>query len=146
MSEEKQPKPALKKPEFTSIGELLPEQRNVNLICRVVEVKTVLDTTRNDGTKVKIAEATIADKTGSVILTCKTDEHFQTVTMDTPLIVRNGFIKMYKGFMRLGVDKWGLIEVYDDKWGYSQPPAKNEVNTEKNMSAVEYEPVPPDEE
>ena len=40
------------------------------------------------------------------------------------------------------MDKWGLIEAYDDKWGYKKPPNDEDLNTEKNMSKVEYEEVP----
>jgi ssDNA-binding replication factor A large subunit len=67
------PKPALRKPEFTTIGELHPESRTVNLVCKVTDMQTVLEVKRTDGTEVKIMEATLADKTGSLILTCRTE-------------------------------------------------------------------------
>jgi len=50
------------------------------------------------------------------------------------VVVRNAKIDMFKGFMRLAVDKWGKIE-------QAKEPAKFEVNTENNLSTVEYELV-----
>ena len=41
---------------------------------------------------------------------------------------------MFKGFMRLTVDKWGKIEA-------ASQPATFEVNTQNNLSAIEYELV-----
>lgn len=55
------------------------------------------------------------------------------VKPDTTVIFRNARIDMFKGTMRLAVDKWGRIEVTD--------PADFVVNQENNMSNVEYELV-----
>ena len=49
------------------------------------------------------------------------------------VIIRNGKIDMFKGSMRLAVDKWGRIEVTD--------PVAFEVNEDNNLSLVEYELV-----
>lgn len=49
------------------------------------------------------------------------------------VILRNAKIDMFKGTMRMAVDKWGLIEVTD--------PVSFEVNRENNLSLVEYELV-----
>lgn len=54
------------------------------------------------------------------------------------IIVRNGKVDMYKGFMRLAVDKWGKLEK-------APTPASFEVNEKNNLSAVEYELVNVDE-
>jgi len=48
--------------------------------------------------------------------------------------VRNSKIDMFKGYMRLAVDKWGKIEL-------AKEAANWEVNTDNNLSAVEYELV-----
>lgn len=52
---------------------------------------------------------------------------------DTTVILRNAKIDMFKGSMRLAVDKWGRIEVTD--------PADFSVRTDNNLSLVEYELV-----
>lgn len=62
--------------------------------------------------------------------------YFCTVDLMNPgstLILRNAKIDMFKGSMRLAVDKWGRIEVTE--------PAKFEVKEDNNLSLVEYELV-----
>lgn len=51
----------------------------------------------------------------------------------TSIIVRNAKIEMFKGTMRLAVDKWGRIEVTE--------PVKFEVMKDNNLSLIEYELV-----
>lgn len=51
----------------------------------------------------------------------------------TTVILRNAKIDMFKGSMRLAVDKWGRIEVTE--------PADFEVKESNNLSLVEYELV-----
>lgn len=52
---------------------------------------------------------------------------------DTTVIIRNAKIDMFKGSMRLAVDKWGRVEVTE--------PAKFIVKEDNNLSLVEYELV-----
>lgn len=49
------------------------------------------------------------------------------------VILRNAKIDMFKGSMRMAVDKWGRIEVAE--------PAKFTVKEDNNLSLVEYELV-----
>lgn len=49
------------------------------------------------------------------------------------VILRNAKIDMFKGTMRLAVDKWGRVEVTE--------PANFEVKEDNNLSLVEYELV-----
>ena len=51
----------------------------------------------------------------------------------TTVILRNAKIDMFKGSMRLAVDKWGRVEVTED--------AQFVVKEENNLSLVEYELV-----
>ena len=52
---------------------------------------------------------------------------------DATVILRNAKIDMFKGSMRLAVDKWGRIEVTE--------PAKFVIKEDNNLSLVEYELV-----
>lgn len=52
---------------------------------------------------------------------------------DTTIILRNAKIDMFKGSMRLAVDKWGRVEVTDA--------ADFTVKEDSNLSLVEYELV-----
>lgn len=47
--------------------------------------------------------------------------------------LRNAKIDMFKGSMRLAVDKWGCVEV--------SKPASFSVNEDNNLSLIEYELV-----
>ena len=55
------------------------------------------------------------------------------MTPGTTVILRNAKIDMFKGTMRLAVDKWGRVEVTE--------PGKFEVKEDNNLSLVEYELV-----
>lgn len=52
---------------------------------------------------------------------------------DATVILRNAKIDMFKGSMRLAVDKWGRIEATE--------PASFTVKEDNNLSLVEYELV-----
>lgn len=55
------------------------------------------------------------------------------MTPGTTVILRNAKIDMFKGTMRLAVDKWGRVEVTES--------ADFEVKEDNNLSLVEYELV-----
>jgi replication factor A1 len=59
------------------------------------------------------------------------------------LVIRNGRVDMFKGVMRLSVDKWGKLEraANDDSASANFQP-----NTANNLSATVYELVPMDEQ
>lgn len=52
---------------------------------------------------------------------------------DATVILRNSKIDMFKGSMRLAVDKWGRVELTE--------PASFTVKEDNNLSLVEYELV-----
>lgn len=52
---------------------------------------------------------------------------------DATVTLRNAKIDMFKGSMRLAVDKWGRIEVTE--------PANFTVKEDSNLSLIEYELV-----
>lgn len=53
--------------------------------------------------------------------------------INSTVILRNAKIDMFKGSMRLAVDKWGRVEVTE--------PASFAVKDDNNLSLVEYELV-----
>ena len=61
-------------------------------------------------------------------------EQIDVVQPGKTVIIRNSKIDMFKGFMRLAVDRWGKVESASET-------AKFEVNTSNNLSNVEYELV-----
>jgi len=129
------PQPPIQKKQavYTTVDQLKPGTHGHNLKLKVVSTSTVIEKTRSDGTKTRIAECFVGDNTGSVTLTARNDQ-IDKVTPGRTIIVRNAKIDMFKGFMRLAVDKWGKIEVASE-------PATFEVSTSNNLSNVEYELV-----
>eukprot|EP01119_Soliformovum_irregulare_P009951 TRINITY_DN23_c1_g1_i1.p1 TRINITY_DN23_c1_g1~~TRINITY_DN23_c1_g1_i1.p1 ORF type:complete len:134 (-),score=14.67 TRINITY_DN23_c1_g1_i1:45-446(-) len=128
-------KRALRPAVFTTVDQLRPGTHGHNLVLKVVSSSVVVEKTRTDGTKIRIAECFVGDSTGVIIMTAR-NEQIDLVQGGQTIIVRNSKIDMFKGFMRLAVDKWGKVEL-------AKEPAKFEVPTspDKNLSIVEYELV-----
>eukprot|EP00455_Lapot_gusevi_P018652 TRINITY_DN2022_c0_g1_i5.p1 TRINITY_DN2022_c0_g1~~TRINITY_DN2022_c0_g1_i5.p1 ORF type:complete len:135 (+),score=24.67 TRINITY_DN2022_c0_g1_i5:137-541(+) len=123
----------LRKPVFVHVGDLKPDSYGLNIHLKVVEFKMVLERQRPDGSTLKIAEALVGDSTGSILMTVRGDQIDQ-FSVGGSILVRNAKIEMFKGHMRLAVDKWGLIQ--------PAPTAlEEEVNINNNLSKEEYERV-----
>jgi replication factor A1 len=134
-------------PPVIKIADLEPDSHGHNLKVLVTEVKTVLDRPRFDGSRLRVAEATIGDETGSVLFTARNGERFLCLklsliflkleqidffTVGQSLIIRNAKVEMFRNHMRLVVDKWGLVEVSEKKYDFK-------VDSTRNLSLVEYE-------
>lgn len=104
-----------------------------NVIVKVLDQKVVRELVRAvDNSKSTIAESLVGDNTGAIILSLR-NEQIQQVKPGQTITIRNAKVDMYKGHMRLAVDKWGLIEVTGSIQG--------DVNTNNNLSDTEYELV-----
>jgi len=123
----------LTKPKFLKVKDLEPGTRGHNLIVKVGDVKTVLERKRPDQSTLSIAEATVGDATASILLTAR-NEQISHVKKGATLILRNSKIEMFKGHMRLAVDKWGKLET-------SPTPLTEDISTTENLSETEYELV-----
>jgi len=99
----------------------------------VVDVHSVLEKTRSDGSVIRIAEALVADSTGAILLTLR-NEQIAAVSVGASLTLRNVRVEMFKSHMRIAVDKWGVLET-------SAQPLTDKLDTANNLSAVEYELV-----
>ncbi|KAA3482979.1 Nucleic acid-binding protein [Gossypium australe] len=111
--------------------------------------------------QMRIAECLVGDETGMIIFTARneqvlrddalgvlvhsaayilisTNAHLFILVVDlmkegTTITLRNAKIDMFKGSMRLAVDKWGRVEVAE--------PANFNVKEDNNLSLIEYELV-----
>lgn len=119
---------------FVQIKDLFPGTHGHNLVVKVASSSVVLEKMRADGTKIRVAEAVVGDASGSVIFTARNDQIPMIDSCGTTVIIRNARIDMFKGFMRLSVDKWGKLEA-------ATQPASFDVNIVNNLSNVEYELV-----
>ncbi|WZZ19246.1 hypothetical protein YC2023_112335 [Brassica napus] len=135
--------PALRKPVFTKVNELRPGTNGHSLNVKVISTKTVMQ--RGGGRpsgpqarQMRIAECLVGDETGIIIFTARNDQGLNTLLdlMKEGKVVtlRNAKIDMYKGSMRLAVDRWGRVEVAEEATDIT-------VKEDNNLSLIEYELV-----
>jgi len=142
MSQTKQSKPIKSQPLFKNISSLQPEDWGFSLKVQVLDVHKKLHRVLLNGEKIEINEATVGDETGTIIFTVRGSENkrrpdnINLVQQGRHLILRNAKIEMYRSFMRLSVDIWGLVE--EDKNHTIKT-----VKTDNNVSEQEYELVDP---
>nr|AFK38857.1 unknown [Lotus japonicus] len=128
-------KPGLRKPVFTKVDQLRPGTSGHTLTLKVVNTKMVVQKGRADGAQsrqMRLAECLVGDETGMIIFTARNDQ-VDLMKEGSTVVMRNAKIDMYKGSMRLAVDKWGRVEVAE--------PASFTVKEDNNLSLIEYELV-----
>eukprot|EP00899_Mesostigma_viride_P014980 jgi/Mesvir1/23483/Mv22331-RA.1 len=125
----------LRKPVFTTIDQLRPETQGHNLLVKVISKHLVVQRPRpgGDGSQMRIAECIVGDKTGCIIFTARNNQ-VDVMEEGATIVLRNAKIDMFKGSMRLAVNKWGLVQKAEQS-------ADFEANRENNLSSVEYELV-----
>ncbi|KAE7995752.1 hypothetical protein FH972_000521 [Carpinus fangiana] len=124
-----------RKPVFVKVDQLKPGTSGHTLIAKVLTTNTVLQKGRAASQHLRhtrIAECLIGDETATILFTARNDQ-VDLMKPEATVILRNAKIDMFKGSMRLAVDKWGRIEVTE--------PANFIVKEDNNLSLVEYELV-----
>ncbi|CAJ1956619.1 unnamed protein product [Sphenostylis stenocarpa] len=128
-----------RKPVFVKVDQLKPGTNGHTLTVKVVSSKPVKTVSNRDGRSSvlaarpsRIAECLVGDETGTIIFTAR-NEQVDLMNAGATLTLRNAKIDMFKGSMRLAVDRWGRIEAAE--------PANFEVKEDNNLSLVEYELV-----
>ncbi|XP_059438718.1 uncharacterized protein At4g28440-like [Corylus avellana] len=124
-----------RKPVFVKVDQLKPGTSGHTLIAKVLTSNTVLQKGRAASQHLRhtrIAECLIGDETATILFTARNDQ-VDLMKPEATVILRNAKIDMFKGSMRLAVDKWGRIEVTE--------PANFIVKEDNNLSLVEYELV-----
>ncbi|CAA7402241.1 unnamed protein product [Spirodela intermedia] len=128
-------KAEMRKPVLTKVNQLRPGTSGHTLTVKVVSSKMVMQKGRSDGPQMRqmrIAECLVGDETGMIVFTARNDQ-VDIVKPDATIILRNAKIDMFKGSMRLAVDKWGRVEATD--------PSDFSVKTDNNLSLLEFEMV-----
>ncbi|XP_027062291.1 uncharacterized protein At4g28440-like [Coffea arabica] len=136
---------AKRKPVFVKVEDLKPGTNGHTLTVKVVSAQAIVNKGPNAGgggrsssaplssrPRPRIAECLVGDETGTIIFTAR-NEQIDIMIPGTTLILRNAKIDMFKGSMRLAVDKWGRVEVTE--------PANFVAKEDNNLSLVEYELV-----
>jgi replication factor A1 len=121
-----------RQPVDTKIGELSPSSRAVNVLAKVIsksEVRSIA--AGRDGEPHRVSDALVADETGSIYLTLW-DDNIEKVNDGDTINVKNGYINLFRGNMRLNTGRYGTLEI-------AEQALAGEVNTENNMSNKVYE-------
>jgi replication factor A1 len=108
------------------IGDLNERSRQVNVVAHVSNVSQPREvSSRADGSTHKVTEALVGDETGSILLTLW-DDAIGKVSEGKNVDIKNGYVSVFKGSMRLNIGRFGEI-------GDSDAEIAN-VNTENNLS------------
>lgn len=130
-----QSEPVKEKPTFTKTSDILPDKR-VFCNLKVQSVTVISEKMKFDGQLARIADCLVGDETGCVKYVAR-DSQLDVIKEGDTLGFFNAHAKVVNGFMRLEVDKWGLIKPSEEEYKIS-----TEINLENNQSDVEYELVP----
>jgi replication factor A1 len=120
-----------RQPVDAKIGELTPQSRAVNVLAKVVSKSETRDIAAGrDGAPHKVCDALVGDETGSIYLTLW-DDNISKVTEGNTINIKNGYVTLFRGNMRLNIGRYGTLEVSEQ--------AIAEANTDNNVSNQVYE-------
>ena len=112
------------------VESLDPESRQVNVTVKVVSKGQARETTsRRDGSTHRVVDALVGDETGSVYLTLWDDNIDKANEGDT-ISIKNGYISLFRGSMRLNIGRYGSMEASDR--------TIENVNADNNLSNKEF--------
>ncbi len=121
-----------RQPVDAKVGELSPSSRAVNVLAKFISKSEVRNITAGrDGEPHKVSDALVGDETGCIYLTLW-DDNIEKVNEGDTINVKNGYINLFRGNMRLNVGRYGTLEI-------AEQAIAGEVNTENNVSTKVYE-------
>jgi len=115
---------------LTKIKDLTPEAKQTNVLVKVVSIGERRTIDSKFGGSRQLAEATVGDETGTILLSLWEDQINQVNPGDV-VLVDNGYVSLVRGHMRLNVGKYGSFQ----KSEQDIP----EVNSSVDVSAQEFE-------
>jgi nucleoside diphosphate kinase len=121
----------LKTPKFGKVKVIKPDSKNLNFYVKVVKAPEALEGSSD------IKEVLVGDDTGMFVLSILSEAHVAACTPGAYLRLQNVHVKMVKGYIRIVVDKWAILQadVDAEKAGFEtvdETPANNK-------SGIEYE-------
>ena len=129
MSSEEQPDKA--DVEEVKVEKLVPRSRQVNVTVKVVSKEPPREViSRRDGSEHRVADVLVGDETGSIIMTLWDDAIDKANEADI-IDVKNGYISLFKGSMRLNTGKYGSFDKSEK--------TIDTVNTENKLSDRQFE-------
>jgi len=120
-----------REPIEATVAELKPRMKTITITFKVMEVGEEREvSSRRDMTTHRVADALVADATGSVVVPLW-DASIDNLTAGNTYVLKNGYTGLFRGNLRLNIGKYGEISDAEE--------ALEEVNTENDMSAEEHE-------
>src|SRR5208282_63659 len=108
------------------VSDLQPYSKQVNTTVKVVQKGEARETvSRQDGTTHRVLDALVGDDTGTIYMTLW-DENIDKVNEGDSVNVKNGYVRPFKGSMRLNIGRYGSLEPAETPLG--------DVNTTNNLS------------
>jgi len=119
-------------PVNVKVGELTPNSKAVNVTVKVVSKGEARSTTSGRDYSVhRVVDALVGDETACVILNLW-DDNIEKVKEGDTLSIKNGYVNLFRGNMRLNIGRYGSFETVTE-------PQIKEVNTQNNLSDKRYE-------
>lgn len=120
--------------ESLKVEKLTPESRNVNIKVKVVKKGETRETvSRSDGSTHRVSDVLVGDETGCVYLSLW-DDNIEKVSEGDVIEIKNGYLSLFRGSMRLNIGREGSFEKSQAEMG--------EVNSSNNLSDKQYEQRP----
>jgi len=116
------------------VSELGPYSKQVNTTVKVVQKGEARETvSRQDGTTHRVLDALVGDESGAIYMTLW-DDNIDKVNEGDTVQVKNGYVRPFKGSMRLNIGRYGTLEPATTPLG--------DVNTQNNLSDKQVEEQP----
>ena len=120
---------------MVKIGDLTQYSRKVYTVAKVISKTEEREvTSRSDMSTHRVAEALIADETGSIYLTLW-DDVLDQVEDDMILNIKDAYVNLFRGSMRLNLGRYGSYELLDEA-------PFDDVDLDNNLSSKVFERQP----
>lgn len=121
--------------DMVKIGNLTQYSRKVYTVAKVISKTEEREvTSRSDMSTHKVAEALVADETGSIYLTLW-DDVLDKVEDDQILNIKDAYVNLFRGSMRLNLGRYGSYELLDEA-------PFDDVDLDNNLSSKVFERQP----
>jgi replication factor A1 len=120
---------------MVKVGDLTQYSRKVYTVVKVISMTEEREvTSRSDMSTHRVAEALVADETGSVYLTLW-DDILDQIEDDQILNIKDAYVNLFRGSMRLNLGRYGSYELLEEA-------PFDEVNLDNNLSSKVFERQP----
>ena len=119
-------------PVNVKVSELTPNSKAVNVTAKVMSKGEVRSTmSGRDYTAHRVVDALVGDETACIYLNLW-DDNIDKVKEGDVLNIKNGYVNLLRGYMRLNIGRYGSFEIAAES-------QIKEVNTQNNLSSKQYE-------